>query len=156
MEEVMEGRKNRTRLDIMANILSITMTNTKKTHIMYKANLSYRQLQEYLEFLIRKNLLRYGEDGDFYKTSGRGVEFLKSFQVLKDSLMVPEDYELEAVEMGETEHLDMAKLYEIARSRKFKCLEERCRLYDRCPDHHDFPNVDRESWLIQNCPKLRG
>jgi predicted transcriptional regulator len=43
--------KNRSRLEIIGNILGVAKYGAKKTHIMYRANLSYSQLQEYVGFL---------------------------------------------------------------------------------------------------------
>jgi predicted transcriptional regulator len=52
-------RKNRSSIDIVANILEIAKDGAKKTRIMYLANLSFDQLKKYLNFLIDKNLLEY-------------------------------------------------------------------------------------------------
>ena len=51
---------NNGRLDqlaIIADILQITKENTLKTQIMYKANLSYTQLNTYLGVLIKNDLI---------------------------------------------------------------------------------------------------
>ena len=80
----------RSRLNIMASILSLCSKKiTQKTHIMYFCNLSYDQLQRYLEFLIRMGLLEVVKNEDMkecYKTTESGKEFLGLFNKLKDFL----------------------------------------------------------------------
>jgi predicted transcriptional regulator len=44
---------------------------------MYKAYLSYAQLKEYLSVLIENNLLGYIEGTQTYKTTEKGLNFLK-------------------------------------------------------------------------------
>jgi predicted transcriptional regulator len=48
-----------------------------KTKIMYKAFLSYAQLREYLSVLIENNLIEYVEGSQTYKTTEKGLNFLK-------------------------------------------------------------------------------
>ena len=48
---------NRTRVEILASILNVAERATLKTHIMYKANLSHRQLEKYLTFLQDNDML---------------------------------------------------------------------------------------------------
>jgi predicted transcriptional regulator len=79
------NRKNRSSIDIVANILEIAKDGAKKTRIMYLANLSFDQLKKYLDFLINKNLLEYNSIERKYKTTIRGSEFLKMFYDFKES-----------------------------------------------------------------------
>lgn len=58
-------------------ILEAANGGATKTKIMYKAFLSYAQLREYLSVLIENNLLEYVEGSQIYKTSGKGLNFLK-------------------------------------------------------------------------------
>jgi predicted transcriptional regulator len=44
---------------------------------MYKAFLSYAQLREYLSVLIENNLIEYVEGSQTYKTTEKGLNFLK-------------------------------------------------------------------------------
>ena len=44
---------------------------------MYKAFLSYNQLKEYLSVLIENNLLEYIEGTQTYKTTEKGLNYLK-------------------------------------------------------------------------------
>ncbi|MEM1575792.1 MAG: winged helix-turn-helix domain-containing protein [Nitrososphaerota archaeon] len=81
-------RKNRSSIEIIANILEIAKDGAKKTRIMYLANLSFDQLKKYLNFLIEKNLLEYNPNEKKYKTTNRGTEFLKMFHEFKESEIV--------------------------------------------------------------------
>ena len=50
---------NRSRTEIVCNILDATNGGATKTKIMYAAFLSYVQLKEYLSILIDNNLIEY-------------------------------------------------------------------------------------------------
>jgi predicted transcriptional regulator len=77
---------NRTRVEILASILHVADRGTLKTHIMYKANLSHRQLEKYLTFLQNEGLLAEFVDEEsgtsMYKVTERGIEFLKEYTQL--------------------------------------------------------------------------
>jgi predicted transcriptional regulator len=77
---------NRTRIEILASILNVADRGTLKTHIMYKANLSHRQLEKYLTFLENEGLLAEFEDEEtgttLYKVTEKGIEFLKEYTQL--------------------------------------------------------------------------
>jgi predicted transcriptional regulator len=68
---------NRSRTEIVAMILDAANGGTTKTKIMYFAFLSYNQLNEYLSILIEKNLLEYLDGTNKFKTTDKGLFFLK-------------------------------------------------------------------------------
>ena len=77
---------NRTRIEILASILNVASNGSLKTHIMYKANLSHRQLEKYLEFLIRNMLLEETNEPDVgrrYRLTQKGIDFLKDYSRLE-------------------------------------------------------------------------
>ena len=80
---------NRTRVEILANILKVAGNRTLKTHIMYKANLSYRQLEKYLTFLQENGLLElFMEDGvRMFRVTDKGRDFLQDYQRLNSHLI---------------------------------------------------------------------
>ncbi|MFB5599581.1 MAG: winged helix-turn-helix domain-containing protein [Nitrososphaeraceae archaeon] len=69
--------KYRSRTEIVGMILDAANGGTTKTKIMYKAFLSYAQLKEYLSVLIENDLLSYVEVTQTYKTTEKGLNFIK-------------------------------------------------------------------------------
>ena len=69
--------KYRSRTEIVAMILEAANGGATKTRIMYKAFLSSAQLRESLSVLIENNLLEYLEGSQNYKTTEKGLNFLK-------------------------------------------------------------------------------
>ena len=70
--------KNRSRTEIVAMILDAANGGATKTKIMYSAFLSYTQLKEYLSVLIENNLLDYIEGTQTFRTTEKGLNFLKT------------------------------------------------------------------------------
>jgi predicted transcriptional regulator len=70
--------KRRDKHDIVLDILKIARSAKRKTHIMYKAKLSYDQLKTYLELLNDRGLLE-SNDG-FYRTTSKGLDFIKTYE----------------------------------------------------------------------------
>jgi len=62
---------------MLATMLEATKGGTTKTKIMYSAFLSYSQLKDYLDILIENNLIEYLEGTQTYKTTEKGLNFLK-------------------------------------------------------------------------------
>jgi predicted transcriptional regulator len=53
---------------------------------MYTSFLSYTQLKEYLSVLIENNLLQYLEGTQTYKTTEKGLNFLKKYDEIGELL----------------------------------------------------------------------
>ena len=68
---------NRSRTEIIGNILDSANGGATKTKIMYTAFLSYNQLNEYLTSLIENNLIEYLDVIHKFKTTEKGLFFLK-------------------------------------------------------------------------------
>lgn len=80
---------NRTRVDILASILDVAHNGALKTHIIYRANLSHRQLEKYLAFLTSNQLLEEVNDevvGHRFRVTEKGIEFLKDYSRLSAHL----------------------------------------------------------------------
>jgi predicted transcriptional regulator len=69
--------KYRGRTEIVSSILDAANGRATKTKIMYSAFLSYTQLKDYLSILIENNLLEYIEETQTYKTTEKGLNYLK-------------------------------------------------------------------------------
>jgi len=80
---------HRGRLAIIATILRSTMIGARKTSIMYKCNLSFKQLEFYLGFLLRKGHLKMstksrGNNSRFFETTEKGFDFLQAYRNLEE------------------------------------------------------------------------
>ena len=72
--------KYRSRTDIAAAILEISLSGAIKTKIMYKAFLSFPQLKEYLAVLVEKGLLEHDATDQQYYTTEKGKQYLKMYR----------------------------------------------------------------------------
>jgi len=74
--------KRRDKIVIMAEIISLAKRGISKTHIMFKANLSFSQLNQYIESLSNADLLeKIAINGKVvYKATPKGLEFYQSEQ----------------------------------------------------------------------------
>jgi predicted transcriptional regulator len=70
--------KYRNRLQIVAEILEIAKAGAKKTHIMYRANLSYSLLCRYLKDIVDCGLVKVDRE-DSYVVAPKGMRFLEKF-----------------------------------------------------------------------------
>ena len=68
---------NRSRTEIESIILDAANGGTTKTKIMYYAFLSYNQLNECLSILIENNLIDYLDGTKTFKTTEKGLNYLK-------------------------------------------------------------------------------
>ncbi len=88
-KEIIENSsKRRDRLVIMAEIIGIAKKGISKTHIMFKANLSFSQLNQYIEFLSKSALLKRTtfNGKDVYRSTEKGLVFLEKQQEAIDLL----------------------------------------------------------------------
>ena len=85
--------KNRNKVDIIYDILASAVDGgVKKTHIMYRANLSSEQMKFYFHTLVSHSLLRThkdSEDNSIYKTTQKGFEFLRCCIQIKSLISQP-------------------------------------------------------------------
>jgi predicted transcriptional regulator len=80
--------KRRDRLVIMTEIMSICKTGSSTTHIMFKANLSFAQLKQYLCSLLKTGLLeKVACEGRYvYRSTNKGLEFMTMQQQIINML----------------------------------------------------------------------
>ncbi len=73
--------KRRDRLDIISEILVIAKDGRLKTQIMYRANLSFAQLNDYLDVLTKMGLLQVQKENrkTTYKTTDKGYRYLEKY-----------------------------------------------------------------------------
>jgi len=71
----------------MAEILNTATNGTKKTQLMYRCNLSFKQLEHYVNLLVAKKLLSKRIHNGFrdivlYETTEKGRSFLQIYRTL--------------------------------------------------------------------------
>jgi len=85
-----DGARRRDRHDIIVEILKTAINGKVKTHIMYKARLSYAQLNEYLPQLVKNGFLtnvKIKGRKDYkrvFKTTLKGLKLLESFETIRN------------------------------------------------------------------------
>ena len=83
---MVDGERRRDRHDIVAEILKTAVNGKIKTHIMYRAKLSYSQVNEYLPMLVDKGFLennkalRGRHTTAIYRTTTRGLQFIENLE----------------------------------------------------------------------------
>jgi predicted transcriptional regulator len=80
--------KYRSRTEIVAMILDAANGGTTKIKIMYNAFLSYNQLKEYLTVLIENDLIEYIDGTKTFKTTEKGLYFLKMHNEIGELLHI--------------------------------------------------------------------
>lgn len=86
-----DNPQRRDRLYIMAEILEVTLEGALKTQVMYRANLSFAQLNHYLTVLIDLELLEKKREKAIYKTTTKGMRFLESYKQIQELLNKPNE-----------------------------------------------------------------
>ena len=79
LKERFKGRRGR--FEILLDVLSVARHGARKTEIVYKANLNFARIDNYLNYLVDKALIE--KSGAFYRTTERGNEFLRDYQELE-------------------------------------------------------------------------
>jgi predicted transcriptional regulator len=87
--------KKRTRLEIIKDILEVIKSRNgkiKPTHILYKSNLSYSMMDEYLTELKGKGFItetkkdtgKKGKEQKTYQITAKGVEYLSKYSMISN------------------------------------------------------------------------
>lgn len=73
---------------IIAEILEVAIEGALKTQMMYRANLSFAQLNEYLKLMEDLKLLERATNTQkkIYKTTAKGMRYLQSYKEIHDLL----------------------------------------------------------------------
>lgn len=86
----------RSRLETFCDIVSaIGSGATRPTHIMYRANLSWTVMQDYIRVLESEGLVSPGdgEGNKFYHLTDKGFALLSRYRSIKDDLQMPAEVE---------------------------------------------------------------
>ncbi|MFI5419341.1 MAG: winged helix-turn-helix domain-containing protein [Nitrososphaerales archaeon] len=76
--------KYRSSTEIIDGILNSIGSGATKTHIMYRAYLSYSQISGYLGLLQKRQLIRFDEGTRLYTITEQGLKFMSLFQEIKE------------------------------------------------------------------------
>ena len=81
--------QRRSNIEIIAEILRIGLHGAGKTEIMYTANMSYTQIQRYLDYLLSHGFITKNEKPGTIKSyyvTGEGIKLLETITTLLDML----------------------------------------------------------------------
>jgi len=81
--------QRRDRLQILHDVLhaiQLKGPKAKPTHILYKANLSYKVLQEHLNEMMRQEMIveEVLEEKKTYSLTNKGFKFLQEYQMVRE------------------------------------------------------------------------
>jgi predicted transcriptional regulator len=80
-----KNHERRTPFEIIASILDACHYGTRKTDVMYQCKLSFTQLTDYSNLLLKANLLLIDYDRRYFlfRVSSKGEDFLKVYNSMK-------------------------------------------------------------------------
>lgn len=87
--------RRRTSMEIIADMLRLGEAG--KTEIMYSANMSYFQLQKYLNFLLERGFIdkvKLGNPSVTYRVTKKGLRILRSIDAILETLELREPDDL--------------------------------------------------------------
>ena len=87
-QKIAVGRR-RSNIEIIADMLRVGENGAGKTEIMYTANLSYHQIQKYLEYLVNQgfvNKVNMDTTMIAYQVTENGFKLLKAIDTLMKML----------------------------------------------------------------------
>lgn len=84
--------ERRDRLKIMAEIMETAKESQLKTRIMYRVNLSFKQVSEYLSFLTEMGFLRIHVENKkkVYETTAKGDNYIQNYMEMTTLLRTQE------------------------------------------------------------------
>ena len=90
----MRVNRRRSDVEIMADMLKVGENGAGKTEIMYSANMSYRQIQKYLGFLVANGFIdkmKMGNPSVTYQVTDNGLKLLQLINNIKEMLGMDEE-----------------------------------------------------------------
>jgi len=82
--------KYRSRSEIISNILRVVASSkATKTRLMYGAQLSYTQIEEYMGFILQQGLINQVPETNLYQLSEKGMQYLNLSDELSQLLVEP-------------------------------------------------------------------
>ena len=75
--------KYRNKIEVVADVLAVAREGAKKTHIMYRGNLSFKLVNAYLSVVIKAGLISFDDESGCYVATEKGKVFLDRFKKYK-------------------------------------------------------------------------
>jgi predicted transcriptional regulator len=88
----MKLERRRSSIEVIADMLRLGEAG--KTEIMYSANMSYRQLQKYLTFMLQQGLITKVTVGNpvvTYRVTRKGLKLLRNIENILEILELTEE-----------------------------------------------------------------
>ncbi|MBI4302973.1 MAG: hypothetical protein HY665_01345 [Chloroflexi bacterium] len=85
----MKVNHRRSNIEIIADMLRVGENGAGKTEIMYSTNMSYSQIQKYLNFLMTSDFITKLEIGNpviTYQVTDKGLKLLRSIESVTEML----------------------------------------------------------------------
>jgi len=89
--------QRRSDIEIIADMLKVGENGAGKTQIMYSANMSYRQIQKYLGYLVGAGYIdkmKMGNPAVTYQVTDSGLKLLQLINNIKVMLGLDDGYSL--------------------------------------------------------------
>src|SRR6266508_354923 len=79
---------NRGKLEIIADVVDLCTSGIKKSHIMYKGNLSFEQINRYLRQLLKMGFVEQAIDDGviIYRATEKGRVFLHYYNLMINTM----------------------------------------------------------------------
>ena len=93
----MRVNRRRSDIEIIADMLKVGENGAGKTEIMYSANMSYRQIQKYLGYLMASGFvdkMKMGNPSVTYQVTDSGLKLMQLISNIKEMLGLDENYSL--------------------------------------------------------------
>ncbi len=93
----MRLNRRRSDVEIIADMLEVGENGAGKTEIMYSVNMSYRQIQKYLGFLMAQGFIdrmKMGNPSVTYRVTDSGLKLLELLNRIKEMLGLDEQTNL--------------------------------------------------------------
>ena len=93
----MRVNRRRSDIEIIADMLRVGENGAGKTEIMYSANMSYRQIQKYLGFLMSHGFIdrmKMGNPSVTYQVTDSGLKLMQLISNIKEMLGLDDNYSL--------------------------------------------------------------
>ena len=90
----MRVNRRRSDIEIIADMLKVGENGAGKTEIMYSANMSYRQIQKYLGYLVSQGFIdkiKMGNPSVTYQVTDSGLKLLQLIDNIKEMLKLDEE-----------------------------------------------------------------